>query len=147
MRILAVLAFVLFGVWILAQTDAPQTAQTDEFPVDFEALGLTEKQSAMKALARSAGSRGLMLRRPHWGEHWNLNVGRAKLECTRRSFGGVQRPMVTLTTGGQTYGMNGAAIGAAGFLDGRTLIQRNEFGTFKVGISFDLIEAGLLMCR
>ena len=71
----------------------------------------------------------------------------AQLRCETKSFGGVERPLVTIQLGEKIYGLNGAAMGVGGFPDSRTRMARHpEWGSYELGATSDLIKRGLELC-
>nr|WP_321440529.1 hypothetical protein [uncultured Hyphomonas sp.] len=69
-----------------------------------------------------------------------------RLRCYNRTFKNVRRPIVLIKLGGKTYGLNGTAIGAAGYRDSRELMGRDQFGAYA-GNSALFIQMGLELCK
>ncbi|WP_457578984.1 hypothetical protein [Ensifer adhaerens] len=85
-----------------------------------------------------------------FGADWPFPFAEAALTCENKSFGETDRPLVTLKNGDQVWGLNGAAIGVAGYLDHRVLLPRDPVsGAFLKGINTvqELLRIGLALCE
>jgi len=83
-----------------------------------------------------------------FGEEWPFpNYQQAMLKCSNKKFGGIQRPIITIFLDGQYYGLNGTAIGKAGYPDARLLMRKSEWGTYVLGATKEIIKIGQELCE
>lgn len=72
----------------------------------------------------------------------------AMVACRMERVGGEDRPLVTVSLGNTTYGLNGAAMGAGGYPDPRDLRKRDEWGYLSIGagVTSNWIDRALSDC-
>lgn len=98
---------------------------------------LLEEQAAANAFT------GQRVRASDFPNDWNLNAEEGILKCELGpAFQGVPRPHVLFETNGQTYALNGAAIGGGEYLNGKELRQNDSLRMIR-----KLISVGLMMCE
>lgn len=90
----------------------------------------------------------IIVNKTDYGKKWPYpNHEQAVVQCENRTFGGIQRPVVTIYLGKTLYGMNGTAIGVAGFPDAKTQLGKHpEWGSLEMGASHEILELGLTIC-
>ena len=80
-----------------------------------------------------------------YGGEWPFGEYRVgTVRCETRSFGGVNRPVVTVELGGRTYGLNGAATGVGGYPDALDVVAGDRIA--GASVLADMIERGLEAC-
>ena len=100
------------------------------------------------SLALAASGTGIKVTALGYGTDWPFpayDVG--VIRCQNQDFGGVIRPVVTISLGGIQYGVNGAAMGVAGYPDVRTLLRTDPVtDAYVMGAISEFLRSGLELC-
>lgn len=83
-----------------------------------------------------------------YGDQWPF--GRNKLvniTCYDDTFGGIRRPVAVLRFADAEFGLNGVAMGVAGFKDFRSLLPRDqETGIYDLKASLEIVDRAVNLC-
>ena len=71
----------------------------------------------------------------------------AQLNCYTEEFGSIVRPVALIRIGTGIYGLNGVAMGVAGFKDLKTLLPRDhDTGIYELKGSLSIVDRAVKLC-
>ncbi len=89
-----------------------------------------------------------LIRDEEYGDQWPFGRTKvANLVCFDQDFGGIRRPVAVIEFYEGIYGLNGVAMGVAGFKDFRTLLPRDqETGIYDLKASLEIGDRAIKLC-
>ena len=83
-----------------------------------------------------------------YGDQWGFTVSYMTVICLNRRYSnGIVRPHVLVIANGNTYALNGAAMGSGLYLNARKIMKKDRQGLFTFSGPKNVLQRGLRFCK